>query len=415
VPGVEWLELAVRWIHVIAGIAWIGTSFYFIRLNAVLKPGADPREGVAGEAWEVHGGGFYRVSKYRVAPGRMPNELHWFKWEAYATWLSGASLLVLVYYLGADAFLLDRSVADIGPGTGIAIGVAAIVGGWLFYEVLCRTPLIERPGLFAIVGLVVATGSAWALSHGISGRAAYMHVGAAVGTIMAANVFLVIIPAHRKLVAAIEAGAEPEAWRGIAAARRSLHNNYLTLPVVFLMISNHYPMTYAHPLGWLMLGALALIGGWVRHYYNLRHAGRNRPWMLAVGAAGLGAVALLATAGGARTYGGRCVRHARRLSRSARRDLRPLHGLSLGAPRSRSLRRPARGDRLRHRGGDPSAGGPDPRGDGRDPHHAAREPHGDDRGGAGARRPVVGAVAIVPGFGYSEVRWTSRCSAMTAS
>lgn len=296
-PGVEWLELAVRWIHVIAGIAWIGTSFYFIRLNAVLKPGADPREGVAGEAWEVHGGGFYRVSKYRVAPGRMPSELHWFKWEAYATWLSGASLLVLVYYLGADAFLLDRSVADIGPGTGIAIGVAAIVGGWVFYEVLCRTPLIERPGLFAIVGLVVATGSAWALSHEISGRAAYIHVGAAVGTIMAANVFLVIIPAHRKLVAAIEAGAEPEAWRGIAAARRSLHNNYLTLPVVFLMISNHYPMTYAHPLGWLMLGALALIGGWVRHYYNLRHAGRNRPWMLAVGAAGLGAVALLATAG----------------------------------------------------------------------------------------------------------------------
>jgi uncharacterized membrane protein len=297
VPGAEWLELAVRWIHVIAGIAWIGTSFYFIRLNAVLKPGADPIEGVHGEAWEVHGGGFYRVAKYRVAPGRMPSELHWFKWEAYATWLSGASLLVLVYYMGADAFLLDRSVSDIGPGTGIAIGVAAIVGAWLLYEGLCRTPLVERPGLFAIVGLVVATGAAWALSQWISGRAAYVHVGAAVGTIMAANVFLVIIPAHRKLVAAIEAGAEPEAWRGIAAARRSLHNNYLTLPVVFLMISNHYPVTYAHPLGWLILGALALVGGWIRHYYNLRHAGRNRPWMLVVGAAGLGAVALLATAG----------------------------------------------------------------------------------------------------------------------
>jgi uncharacterized membrane protein len=297
VPGLEWLELAVRWIHVIAGIAWIGTSFYFIRLNAVLAPAADPLEGVAGEAWEVHGGGFYRVSKYRVAPGRMPSELHWFKWEAYATWLSGASLLVLVYYLGADAFLLDRSVADIGPGTGIAIGVGAIVGGWLLYELLCRTPLIERPGLFAIVGLAVATGAAWGLSQWLSGRAAYIHVGAAVGTIMAANVFLVIIPAHRKLVAAIEAGTEPEAWRGIAAARRSLHNNYLTLPVVFLMISNHYPMTYAHPLGWLILGALAFIGGWIRHYYNLRHAGRNRPWMLAVGAAGLAAVALFATAG----------------------------------------------------------------------------------------------------------------------
>ena len=296
-PGIEWLELAVRWIHVIAGIAWIGTSFYFIRLNAVLAPASDPVEGVEGEAWEVHGGGFYRVAKYRVAPGRMPSELHWFKWEAYATWLSGTSLLVLVYYLSADAFLLDRSVADIGAGTGIAIGVAAIVGGWLFYEFLCRTPLVERPGLFAIVGLIVATGAAWALSEWLSGRAAYIHVGAAIGTIMAANVFLVIIPAHRKLVAAIEAGREPEAWRGIAAARRSLHNNYLTLPVVFLMISNHYPMTYAHPRGWLILGALALVGGWIRHYYNLRHSGRNRPWMLAVGAAGLGAVAFLATAG----------------------------------------------------------------------------------------------------------------------
>ncbi|HET6360483.1 MAG TPA: urate hydroxylase PuuD, partial [Gemmatimonadota bacterium] len=296
-PGSEWLELAVRWIHVIAGIAWIGTSFYFIRLNAVLAPAADPGDGVEGEAWEVHGGGFYRVAKYRVAPGRMPSELHWFKWEAYATWLSGTSLLVLVYYLGADAFLLDRSVADIGAGTGIAIGVAAIVGSWFLYELLCRTPLVERPGLFAIVGLVVGTGAAWALSGWLSGRAAYIHIGAAIGTIMAANVFLVIIPAHRKLVASVEAGREPEAWRGIAAARRSLHNNYLTLPVVFLMISNHYPMTYAHPLGWLILGALALVGGWIRHYYNLRHAGRNRPWMLVVGAAGLGAVALLATAG----------------------------------------------------------------------------------------------------------------------
>ena len=296
-PGSEWLELAVRWIHVIAGIAWIGTSFYFIRLNAVLAPAADPGDGVEGEAWEVHGGGFYRVAKYRVAPGRMPSELHWFKWEAYATWLSGTSLLVLVYYLGADAFLLDRSVADIGAGTGIAIGVAAIVGSWFLYELLCRTPLVERPGLFAIVGLVVGTGAAWALSGWLSGRAAYIHIGAAIGTIMAANVFLVIIPAHRKLVAAVEAGGEPEAWRGVAASRRSLHNNYLTLPVVFLMISNHYPMTYAHPLGWLILGALALVGGWIRHYYNLRHAGRNRPWMLALGAAGLGAVALLATAG----------------------------------------------------------------------------------------------------------------------
>ena len=297
VPGTEWLELAVRWLHVIAGIAWIGTSFYFIRLNAVLAPPEDSADGVAGEAWEVHGGGFYRVAKYQVAPGRMPRELHWFKWEAYATWLSGASLLVLVYYIGADAFLLDRGVSDIGAGTAIAIGAGSIVGAWLLYEALCRTPLIDRPGAFAASGLVVTMAAAWALAQWLSGRAAYMHVGAAVGTIMVANVFFVIIPAHWKMVRAIEAGREPDAARGKSAARRSLHNNYLTLPVVFVMISNHYPMTYSNPLGWLILGALGLIGGWIRHYYNLRHAGRDRPWMLGAAALGFVAVAVLATAG----------------------------------------------------------------------------------------------------------------------
>ena len=296
-PGIEWLELGTRWLHVIAGIAWIGTSFYFIRLNAVLAPPAAPANGVEGEAWEVHGGGFYRVAKYRVAPGQMPRELHWFKWEAYATWLSGASLLVLVYYLGADTYLLDRRVAGIGPGIGITIGVGSIVVGWLAYEALCRSPLIRRPGLFAALGLLLVTGTAWALSHWLSGRAAYMHVGAAIGTLMVANVFLVIIPAHRDLVAAVESGRAPDARVGMAAARRSLHNNYLTLPVVFIMISNHYPMTYAHPLGWLILGTLGLVGGLIRHYYNLRHAGRDRPWMLAAAALAFAGVALLATAG----------------------------------------------------------------------------------------------------------------------
>lgn len=296
-PGVEWLELAVRWLHVVAGIAWIGTSFYFIRLNAVLAPPAEAAEGLAGEAWEVHGGGFYRVAKYRVAPGAMPRELHWFKWEAYATWLSGASLLVLVYYLGADAFLLNPDAADVSAGMGIAIGAGAILGGWLLYEALCRTPLIERSRAFAALGLVVGTLAAWALSHVLSGRAAYLHIGAAVGTIMAANVFLVIIPAHRALVSAIEAGREPDAVRARAASRRSLHNNYLTLPVVFTMLSNHYPMTYAHPQGWLILGALALIGGAIRHYYNLRHSGRHRPWILAASAAGLAGVAVASTMG----------------------------------------------------------------------------------------------------------------------
>ncbi|HUF88460.1 MAG TPA: urate hydroxylase PuuD [Gemmatimonadota bacterium] len=292
-----WAELAARWLHVIAGIAWIGTSFYFIRLNAVLRPAGEPEAGVEGEAWEVHGGGFYRVAKYRGAPGAMPNELHWFKWEAYATWLSGACLLVLVYYLGADAYLLNLAARDIGAGTGIAIGVGSVAAGWLVYEALCRSPLIRWPGWFAGLGLALATGAAWALSQWLSARASYMHVGAAVGTIMAANVFLVIIPAHRHLVAAVKAGREPDASLGRAAAQRSLHNNYLTLPVVFVMISNHYPMTYAHPQGWLILGALGWVGGYIRHYYNLRHAGRDRPWMLAVAAAAFAAVALLATVG----------------------------------------------------------------------------------------------------------------------
>ncbi|MGH7565569.1 MAG: urate hydroxylase PuuD [Gemmatimonadota bacterium] len=296
-PGIEWLELGTRWLHVIAGIAWIGTSFYFIRLNAVLAPPGEPDEGVEGEAWEVHGGGFYRVAKYRVAPGEMPRELHWFKWEAYATWLSGASLLVLVYYMAADTFLLDPGVAEIGPRAGIAIGVGSIVAGWLVYEALCRSPVVERPGLFAALGLVLVTGAAWALSQWLSGRAAYMHIGSAIGTMMVANVFLVIIPAHRDLVDAVESGRAPDARVGVAAARRSLHNNYLTLPVVFVMISNHYPVTYAHPLGWLILGALGLIGGLIRHYYNLRHAGRDRPWMLAAAGMAFAGVAFLATAG----------------------------------------------------------------------------------------------------------------------
>ncbi|HUP18424.1 MAG TPA: urate hydroxylase PuuD [Gemmatimonadota bacterium] len=291
----EWLELATRWLHVIAGIAWVGTSFYFIRLNAVLDPSDAPE--VDGEAWEVHGGGFYRIVKYRVAPGAIPERLHWFKWEAYATWLSGASLMVLVYYMGAEAFLLDRNVADIGPRTGIAIGAGSVIGGWLLYEALCRTPVLKRPALFAAVGLALATGVAWALSEWISGRAAYMHVGALVGTVMAANVFFVIIPAHHRLVEAVEAGREPDARKGEYAARRSLHNNYLALPVVFVMISNHYPMTYNHPQGWLILGALGLIGGTVRHYYNLRHAGCHRPWLLAAAAAGLVAVAVAVALG----------------------------------------------------------------------------------------------------------------------
>ncbi|MDX1623121.1 MAG: urate hydroxylase PuuD [Gemmatimonadota bacterium] len=294
--AVEWLELAARWLHVVAGVVWIGTSFYFTGLDLGLREPEESDPDLEGELWEVHGGGFYRVSKYDVAPPRMPQELQWFKWEAYTTWLSGAALLVLVYYLGADAYLLGRD-ATIGATAGIAIAAGAVVGGWLAYEAVCRTPIVERPGTLAAIGLVAATAAAFLLSQVLSGRAAYIHVGAAIGTMMAANVFFVIIPAHRDLVDAVEEGREPDAARARDASRRSRHNNYLTLPVLFLMISNHYPVAYEHPQGWLILGALAALGGWIRHYFNLRHRGRDRPWILATAAIGFVAVALFAARG----------------------------------------------------------------------------------------------------------------------
>lgn len=292
--AVEWIELATRWFHVVAGIAWIGTSFYFIGVNYHVEPAPDGEEGLEGHVWEVHGGAFYRVLKYRVAPGAIPETLHWFKWEAYATLLSGSALLVLVYYMGAEAFLIAPG-SGVGEWAAIGIGVAAIFGGKTVYEVLCRSPLGERPGWLAAVGLVLVTVLAWALTEWLSGRATYLHVGAMIGTIMALNVFEVIIPAHHDLVNAVEAGEEPDAARGREAANRSLHNNYLTLPVVFLMISNHYPITYAHPWGWLILGAIVAIGGWIRHGFNLHHRGRGWTWVAVT--AGIAAIALVALAG----------------------------------------------------------------------------------------------------------------------
>lgn len=292
--AIEWLELAVRWFHVIAGIAWIGTSFYFIGVNYHVARPRDGEEDLEGEVWEVHGGAFYRVLKYRVAPGAIPEDLHWFKWEAYATLLSGSALLVLVYYMGAEAFLIEPG-SGIGEWAAIGIGVAAIFGAKSVYEILCRSSLIDRPGLLAAAGLVLVTLLAWVLSEWLSGRATYLHVGAAIGTIMALNVFEVIIPAHHDLVNAVEAGEEPDSARGREAANRSLHNNYLTLPVVFLMISNHYPITYGHPHGWLILGAIVAIGGWIRHGFNLHHRGRGWTWVAVT--AGIAAIALVVLAG----------------------------------------------------------------------------------------------------------------------
>ena len=290
--ALQWLNLALRWAHVITGVAWIGTSFYFNWLNSRIHPPPPERAepGVAGELWSVHGGGFYRVVKYTVAPDRLPSTLHWFKWEAYATWLTGVALLALVYYMGARAYLVDAQVAVLSPAAAIAIGVGTLVAAWLAYDGLCRTPLAERPALFAAMLLALGTALALGLTRVFSARAAYMHVGAALGTIMAANVLMVIIPAQREMVAAMAAGRAPDAASGKQVALRSLHNNYFTLPVLFIMVSAHYPETFAHRWNWLILAGLSVVGVATRHWFNLRNEGRRNVWLLP--AATLGMIAL---------------------------------------------------------------------------------------------------------------------------
>lgn len=267
----EWLNLALRWLHLTAGIAWIGSSFYFVWLDNHLRA---PAVGDAsGELWSVHGGGFYHQQKYQVAPERMPEDLHWFKWEAYFTWISGFALLVLIYYVGARAFLIDPAKASLEPEEAILIGLAALVVSWLFYDVLCRSWVSENQRLLGILWFAFLLLSAIWLDGKLSGRGAYLHVGAMIGTVMAANVFLVIIPNQRKVVAALVAGRAPNPALGKAAKQRSLHNNYMTLPVLFIMISHHYPMTYGAQRPWLVLALLGLTGVAIRHVFNLRGRG----------------------------------------------------------------------------------------------------------------------------------------------
>ncbi len=275
----DWLELGFRWLHVVAGIVWIGTSFYFVALDNHLGRPRVEEEGVAGESWEIHGGGFYRMTKYRVAPAELPEPLHWFKWEAYATWLSGFGLLVVLYYWNAETYLIDESVADIPVAAAIGVSLIGLAAAWVVYDLACMLFKSDVVVGLLLLGLVVA--SAYGAAQVFSGRAAYLQVGAMLGTIMAANVLFNIIPAHWELIRAKEAGREPDPAPGLEAKRRSVHNNYLTLPVVFTMISNHFAFTYGHEHAWLVLVALALIGAWIRHFFNLRHAGRTRWWILA--------------------------------------------------------------------------------------------------------------------------------------
>jgi uncharacterized membrane protein len=274
----DWLQLIIRWVHLITGIAWIGASFYFVWLdNHLLPPSheADAERGVGGELWAVHGGGFYVVRKFRVAPETLPASLHWFKWEAYWTWISGLALLVLMYYLHASVYLIDRDVANLSPAQAIGISVALLAVGWLFYDQLCKRLGLDREAWIALAMVAFVTLAAWGLAHVFSGRAVYIQIGAMLGTIMVANVAHIIIPAQRKLVKAKEQGVVPDPLDGLRGKQRSVHNNYFTLPVLFTMISNHYPQTYGHARGWLVLVVILLLAAYVRHFFNLRHKGRT--------------------------------------------------------------------------------------------------------------------------------------------
>ena len=281
----EWLSFAVRWLHVITAIAWIGSSFYFIALDLglVKRPGLPV--GAYGEEWQVHGGGFYHIQKYLVAPASMPEHLTWFKWESYATWLSGFALLAVVYYGGADLFLIDRTVLDIEPWQAIALSVGSLAVGWILYDLLCKSPLGRNTwGLMAFL-YVVLIAMAWGYTQVFTGRAAFLHLGAFTATIMSANVFFIIIPNQKIVVADLIAGRTPDPKYGVIAKQRSLHNNYLTLPVIFFMLSNHYPLAFATEFNWIIAALVFLMGVTIRHWFNTTHARKGKPtwtWLVTV-------------------------------------------------------------------------------------------------------------------------------------
>jgi uncharacterized membrane protein len=293
-PWFDWISLFTRWFHVIAGVAWIGASFYFIWLDNNLRtpPEHKKQQGIKGDLWAVHGGGFYEVAKYAYGPQQIPEKLHWFKWEAYTTWISGFFLLGLIYYHGAAIYLIDSNVMELSVNQAITRGLALIFGGLLIYEGACRSPLGRYPLLFGLFLLVLITTASYLATHWFSGRGAFMHVGALIGTIMAGNVFFKIMPAQRLMVKAVTNKTEIDPAWGLGAKLRSVHNNYLTLPILFIMISNHYPMTYQHELNWLILVAIGVVSAWIRHYFNLKHIGISRPSVLITGAIGMLLIAL---------------------------------------------------------------------------------------------------------------------------
>jgi uncharacterized membrane protein len=292
-----WIEFAVRWTHVITAVAWIGSSFYFIALDLGLRKSPDLPPGAYGEEWQVHGGGFYHVQKYLVAPDRLPDHLIWFKWESYATWLSGFALLVLVYYLGAELYLVDPTVADLAVWQAVLISLASLVFGWLAYDTLCKSRFGDDNTRLMLLLYVILVAMAWGYTQVFSGRAALLHLGAFTATIISANVFMIIMPNQRIVVADLKAGRVPDPKYGRIAQQRSTHNNYLTLPVLFLMLSNHYPLAFATQYNWIIASLVFLMGVTIRHYFNTRHAGKGNPtWTWAVTAVLFLIIAWLSTA-----------------------------------------------------------------------------------------------------------------------
>ena len=276
----EWLNIVVRVMHITFGIAWIGASFYFVFLENALNRTENVRDELAGNLWAVHGGGFYYLEKYKVAPKTIPKHLHWFKYEAYFTWLSGFGLLFIIYYFNASAMLIDTNVLKLSAAAAIGISMSSFIVAWLVYDLLCKSPLAKKPLLFALVGVFVLIAFAWLYSHIFSGRAAFIHFGAMLGSIMVANVFFVIIPSQKAMVNAAKKGIPPDPSKGKKALFRSLHNNYFTLPVLFVMVSNHFPSTFGNRYQWIVLAAITLGSAGIKHWLNLRERGQLSVWVM---------------------------------------------------------------------------------------------------------------------------------------
>ncbi len=297
-----WGEAFVRWLHVIAAVGWIGSSFYFVHLDLSLRRKQSLPPDASGDTWQVHGGGFYHMVKYMIAPAKMPDDLTWFKWEAYMTWISGIALLILVYYLGAQLYLVDKEVFDISSGQGVALSVGGLVLGWVVYDLMCRSRLGQDDALLASIGFVLLIALSYAFTRIFSSRGAFMELGALIGTIMAANVLMVIIPGQRKVVAALLKGETPNPIYGKRGKQRSVHNNYLTLPVIFVMIGNHYPMAFATRWNWVIWSLIIVSGACIRHFINMRHREHKMLWWTVGAAAACGvAIVGLSLSGAAKT------------------------------------------------------------------------------------------------------------------